>query len=335
MIAVAAVFGLLAVFVAQSWLNSQAEAQRRNVPTQQGPQVAARTLVVAAKTLRFGNELTADMLREVAWPDGAPPPGAFTKISDLLTGGKRVVLTAIEANEPVLAMKITGAGQRATLSALVAAGMKAVTIRVNDVDGGGGFVLPGDRVDIVMTRQEKENASSQVLLQDVRVLAVDQNADERAANPAVAKSVTVEVDMVAGQKLGAGGFRRHPFAPAAQGRREFLGQCVAGDHQGPLQRRHRRHQAHVDHGRGHARHRQVGPLHGAAGGRRDGERHGESDDSIGDITAYGPGEARGISDGENENEQRDQASSRGRQAAPRGQEQAGVAGGGEGAALRP
>jgi pilus assembly protein CpaB len=202
MIAVAAVFGLLAVFVAQTWLNSQAEAQRRNQPEQRAPQIAARTLVVATKPLRFGNELTAEMLREAPWPDAAPPPGAFTKISDVLNGGKRVVLTAIEANEPVLAMKITGSGQRATLSALVGQGMKAVTIRVNDVDGGGGFVLPGDRVDIVLTRQEKENASSQVLLQDIRILAVDQNADERASNPTVPKSVTVEVDMVAGQKLG-------------------------------------------------------------------------------------------------------------------------------------
>ncbi len=120
----------------------------------------------------------------------------------MLSGGKRIVLTPIEANEPVLAMKITGPGQRATLSALVAPGMKAVTIRVNDVDGVGGFVLPGDRVDIVLTRQDKEAAASQVLLQDVRVLAVDQMADERAANPAVPKSVTVEVDTLAGQKLG-------------------------------------------------------------------------------------------------------------------------------------
>lgn len=201
MIAVAAVFGLLAVFVTQTWLNSQAEA-RRSIPSNQAPQIAARTLVVAAKPLRFGNELTAEMLREVPWPEGAPPPGAFGRVSDLLTGGKRVVLTAIEANEPVLSMKITGPGQRATLSALVAPGMKAVTIRVNDVDGVGGFVLPGDRVDIVLTRQDKEAASSQVLLQDVRVLAIDQIADERTANPTVPKSVTVEVDMVAGQKLG-------------------------------------------------------------------------------------------------------------------------------------
>ena len=57
------------------------------------------------------------------------------------------MLTAIEPNEPVLSSKITGPGQRATLSALLRDGMKAVTVRVNDVDGVGGFVLPGDRVE--------------------------------------------------------------------------------------------------------------------------------------------------------------------------------------------
>lgn len=202
MIAVAAVFGLLAVFVAQAWLNSQAEARLRNFDAQKGAPVAAHTLVVASKPLRFGNELTAGALREAPWPEDTLPAGGFATIAELLSKGKRIVLTAIESNEPVLAMKITGPGQRATLSALVGPGMKAVTIRVNDVDGVGGFVLPGDRVDIVLTRQEKESASTQVLLQDVKVLAVDQVADERASNPSISKSVTVEVDTVGGQKLG-------------------------------------------------------------------------------------------------------------------------------------
>ena len=130
------------------------------------------------------------------------PAGAFAKINDVLHGGRRVVLTAIEANEPVLALKITGAGQRATLSALVKPGMKAVTIRVNDVEGVGGFVLPGDRVDVVLTRQiDKGSATTEVVLQNTRVLAVDQTADERAAKAAVAKSVTLEVDTVEAQKV--------------------------------------------------------------------------------------------------------------------------------------
>ena len=75
-------------------------------------------------------------------------------------------------------VKVTGTGQRATLSSLVEDGMKAVTVRVNDVEGVGGFVLPGDRVDIVLTRQsDKDKASTEVVLQNVRVLAIDQMAD--------------------------------------------------------------------------------------------------------------------------------------------------------------
>ena len=136
------------------------------------------------------------------WPSDALPNGAFAKIHDIMAGGRRVVLAAIEANEPVLSLKITGPGQRATLSALVKPGMKAVTIRVNDVEGVGGFVLPGDHVDVVLTRQiDKGSATTQVVLQNTRVLAVDQTADERAQKAAVAKSVTLEVDTVDAQKL--------------------------------------------------------------------------------------------------------------------------------------
>jgi pilus assembly protein CpaB len=201
MIAFAAVFGLLAVFVAQSWLDSAAESRMRSLNAQQKP-VMTRTIVVAAKPLRFGNELTPAHLREVAWPEEALPSGAFAKIADVLKDGKRSVLAAIEPNEPLLAVKITGAGQRATLSSLVAPGNKAVTIRVNDVDGVGGFVLPGDRVDVVMTRQvDKNSASNELVLQNARVLAVDQVADERADKPAVVKAVTLEVDTVGAQKL--------------------------------------------------------------------------------------------------------------------------------------
>jgi pilus assembly protein CpaB len=205
MIGFAVLFGLLAVVMAQSWLNNTAEARMRSLEASKKP-VATQTIVVAGKPLRYGNELTTQSLREITWSDAELPSGAFAKISDVLKDGKRIVLTAIEPNEPVLSVKITGAGQRATLSALVGPGMKAVTIRVNDVDGVAGFVQPGDRVDVALTRQvDKESASTQVVLQNVRVLAVDQVADERNANPAVAKSATLEVDTVAAQKLSLAG----------------------------------------------------------------------------------------------------------------------------------
>ena len=205
MIGVAVLFGVFAVFLAQSWLNGQAEMRVRNLEAQKKPAVT-QTIVVATKPLRFGNELASSSLREVSWPEEALPAGAFSSISDIVdAGGRRVVLTAIDPNEPVLSSKITGPGQRATLSATLQDGMRAFTIRVNDVEGVAGFVLPGDRVDVALTRQKdangKDRSSTDIVLQNMRVLAIDQIADERNDKPAVVKAVTLEVDTAGAQKL--------------------------------------------------------------------------------------------------------------------------------------
>jgi pilus assembly protein CpaB len=201
MIGFAVVFGLLAVFIAQAWLNNQAAMHAKNDQVQ--PAQATRTVVVAREPLRYGAELNAGMLAEVPWAAESLPAGSFAKISELLAGGRRVVLAAIEPNEPVLALKVTGNGQRATLSSLVGPGMKAVAIRVSDIEGVGGFVLPGDHVDVVLTRNKSGSSpTSEVVLQNARVLAVDQLADERATKAAVAKSVTLELDTFDSQKIG-------------------------------------------------------------------------------------------------------------------------------------
>jgi pilus assembly protein CpaB len=206
MIAVAAVFGLLAVFVAQAWLNRQAEARLKSIDALKKTTVATRSLVVASRPLRFGVELTAAALRELPWASESLPPGSFASIDELISGGKRIVLTPIELNEPILNTKITGSGQRATLSALIGEGKKASTIRVNDVDGVAGFVLPGDRVDVILSRQlEKGAAINDVVLKNAKVLAVDQLADERAEKPSIAKAVTLEVDIGGAQKLSLAG----------------------------------------------------------------------------------------------------------------------------------
>lgn len=201
MIVVALVFGALAVFVAQSWLNSQNDARLKNMP--QPVAMKTRKIVVADASLRFGVEITARNLREVPWPEHAVPDGSFASMEALLSAGKRIVLTAIAENEPILASKITGPGQRATLSAVITPGMKAVTVRVSDIEGVAGFVLPGDRVDIMLTRNAERGGagSSDVVLQNIRVLAIDQIADDRMDKPAVVKAVTLEVDTVEGQKV--------------------------------------------------------------------------------------------------------------------------------------
>jgi pilus assembly protein CpaB len=178
----------------------------RNIPE-------TKTVIVAAKPLQFGAVLTADALAEVPWPAASVPPGAFHKREALLgAGGQRRLLTAIGKNEPILASKITGPGQRGSLSAVIGEGMMAVTIRVDDVLGVAGFVQPGDRVNVFLIRNERAaaasgkamiEASSEVLLQNVRVLAVDQDA-ERAGKVRPAKAVTVEVDGEGAAKVSLG-----------------------------------------------------------------------------------------------------------------------------------
>ena len=132
------------------------------------------------------------------------PAGAFPKISDILVG-KRIVLAAIDPNEAILRNKITGPGQRATLSAMLGDGMKAVTVRVNDVEGVAGFVLPGDHVDVLLTRNDKGITLNDVVIQNIRVLAIDQLADERTDKPSVVKAVTLEVNELDGQKVAVAG----------------------------------------------------------------------------------------------------------------------------------
>jgi pilus assembly protein CpaB len=202
MVGIAVVFGLLAVFVAQGWLNYQAELSRKTVaPT--APQVATKTIVIASAPLRFGALVGADNLKEVAWPEEAIPAGTFSTIAEL-TKEKRIVLASIARNEPILRTKVTGPGQKATLSAVIQDGMRAVTVRVNDVEGVAGFILPGDHVDVLLTRQANENkagGTNDVVIQNTRVLAIDQLADDAADKPTVARAVTIEVDTIGAQKI--------------------------------------------------------------------------------------------------------------------------------------
>ncbi|TJU99406.1 MAG: Flp pilus assembly protein CpaB [Mesorhizobium sp.] len=201
MIVLAGVFGVLAVVLANIWLASQRNAMART------DDVPRDTVVVAAEPLKFGDMLTEDKLREIAWPAGAVPAGAFKTTKEALAGeGTKQALQAIGTNEPVLATKITGPGQRATLSAVLGEGMKAVSIRVNDVLGVAGFVFPGDRVDILLTRTARgddgtDKSFVDVLLQSMKVLAVDQVADESKDSPTVVKSVTLEASTKDAQKL--------------------------------------------------------------------------------------------------------------------------------------
>ena len=210
----AAVCAAVATYLTVAFLMSGAPSPRPPVPAvAQEPArgVDTKTVIVAAKPLQFGAALTADALTEVQWPSASVPPGAFNTREALLgSGGQRTVLTSIAQSEPILASKITGPGQRGSLSSVIEDGMKAVTIRVDDVLGVAGFVQPGDRVDVIWTHNERkpnangrpssEAAFSALLLQNVRVLAIDQILD-RGPQAKPAKAVTVEVNADGAQKV--------------------------------------------------------------------------------------------------------------------------------------
>jgi pilus assembly protein CpaB len=209
MLLVAALFGAGALIAGARWAASVRGSQPAPVvAVAPAPVRPVATVVVAAAPLRYGAELTPKMLKEIAWPADEVPAGAYKTIPELLDGkGRRIVLAGIEPNEPVLSTKVTGAGQRGTLSVLLEDGMGAVTVPTNEVVGVAGFVLPGDRVDVFLTRRGEAGAGPQagsysdVVLQNVRVLAVGQMADDRAEKPAVVSAVTLEVDQRSGQKL--------------------------------------------------------------------------------------------------------------------------------------
>ncbi|CDX52470.1 Flp pilus assembly protein CpaB [Mesorhizobium sp. M2C.T.Ca.TU.009.01.2.1] len=218
MIGIAAVFGAISIFAADFWVKSQAKAQPEvkvvSVAAPQ-PKVEFKTIVVAQAPLRYGMELARPQLAEIPWPQDSLPQGAFPTIDKLLADGSRVVLSPIEVNEPVLLTKLSGPNGRATLSNMLSPGMRAVTIRTDEIAGVGGFVTPGDRVDVVLTRdagdiqEVSKNAqgaagstvTSEVVVADAKVLSVGQGADERKTEPQVANSVTIEVTNEGAQKV--------------------------------------------------------------------------------------------------------------------------------------
>jgi len=192
---IAIAMGGVAAYLAQEWIAAHAHP-----PAQNG------TVVVAAMPLAFGTALNAENVTEISWASGKMPEGAFATKGELFKAGRRVALAPLQRNELILKTKVTGPGQRASLSALLDEGKRAVTVRVDDVRGVAGFVLPGDRVDVVLIRSvpspsgSKENISD-VLLQHIKVLAVDQLANEQQEKPTVARAVTLEVDTDQAQKI--------------------------------------------------------------------------------------------------------------------------------------
>jgi pilus assembly protein CpaB len=204
---VSAVLGLAALFVAKTLLPSQTAARAPGLTSSEAP--VGAPVVVAAKDLKYGDKIDASALRVTSLPPQDVPQGAFTTVAAVLAadhGGAPVVLTPIVAREPILPAKISGPGARPSVAAEITDGMRAYTIHVSDVTGVGGHALPGDRVDVMLTRELPSGGPghlvvSQVVLQNVRVLAIDLNADLASNKPATPSTATLEVSLKDSQRL--------------------------------------------------------------------------------------------------------------------------------------
>ena len=192
MIGISLSVGLVAVVLASRWMSEHTT-------------VLSSKVTVAAQDIDLGTPLTPQMLRVADWPQGSIPDGAVEDPKALDT---RVVKTSLIRGEPVLESKLAPLGSTGGLSAVIAEGNRAMTVRVNDVIGVAGFALPGNYVDIIInTDDERAQSSSynksvsKIVLEHILVIAVAQEQSRDETKPKVVNAVTLEVTPEQAEKL--------------------------------------------------------------------------------------------------------------------------------------
>ena len=192
-----------AVYMAKSYIQGY-QAQLAKERAQRAPQIETVEVFVANKPLRYGQKLEPDAVRKVQFPKAALPEGVFRTEDELFPKGVdeiRAVRRAMEKNEAILAVKVTEPGEDAGISASLQAGMRAFAIKVDVASGVSGFLRPGDRVDVYWTGQVRGNSVrtegnstgdvTKLIQTGVRLIAVDQVADEDTTKAIIARTVTV------------------------------------------------------------------------------------------------------------------------------------------------
>lgn len=192
----AILMGLLAAFVGYAGLRAMA----RQVITSTSKQFVP--VVVSATDLTFGTKLDKAQLRVARYPKESVPAGAFSDLDSVAGQTTKIFLAA---KEPVTATKLSSRG--GGLSMLVRRGLRATSLEVNQVSGVSGFVLPGDRVDVICTvdgRGMQQDAITRTILQNVEVLASGQKTTQQDNKPITVQAVTILVDPVGAEKLALG-----------------------------------------------------------------------------------------------------------------------------------
>jgi pilus assembly protein CpaB len=183
--------------------NAQAQAALAQV-------VPTKSVYVAAGQLKYGQRLTKEDVRVVAWPENAIPEGAFLSEEELFpanTDDLRVVLRVIEPSEAILAVKVTEPGEDTGLTSRLEAGMRAFAINVDVASGVSGFLRPGDRVDVYWTGRpnldgNRNNSEvTKLISTSIKLIAIDQSAGGNIDETTIASTVTVAVTPQEGAAL--------------------------------------------------------------------------------------------------------------------------------------
>lgn len=191
---IAILFASFAALIANNWIKNKAAPDK----------VATSKVVMAATDIPFGVKLEAFHLETIDWPGTNIPADSFDNIENVLG---RITKNSFHAGEVINAKRITEHLGGSMLSSLIRQDSRAISIRVDDVVGVSGFVLPGNHVDILATRITRSGgapkAKTRTILENIKVLAVDQEASPDKEKPAVVKSVTLELKPDEAEKIAA------------------------------------------------------------------------------------------------------------------------------------
>jgi pilus assembly protein CpaB len=149
----------------------------QNIP-ERTKYIPAHYLVVAKQDVPVGTILEAQHVRLAGWPQDTTVEGSFAKIEDVLGRG---ATAQIVANEPIIDRKLAPKEAGGGLPPTIPAGMRAMSVKVNDVIGVAGFTVPGTRVDVVVTIKDRDNSISRAVLSNIQVLAAGTKYDQDQA----------------------------------------------------------------------------------------------------------------------------------------------------------
>jgi pilus assembly protein CpaB len=172
-----------AAWVANVWVNGQ-------LVTRANAQPNVNRVVAAALAIPFATKVEGRHLKFIEVPMDVLPSGAFTSFEEV---EGQVSTTAIARGEILVSERFAAHERGSTLAALIDKNMRAITVRVDDVIGVAGFLLPGNTVDVLASRKVDQRAITETILRNIKVLAVDQTASANANEPVIVRAVTLEM----------------------------------------------------------------------------------------------------------------------------------------------